>query len=147
MPAVPVAEHAGMCADTGRRIESDRRTSCFMGFSKNSALLRAPPFAQVQHALPCHYFLSHSRFPLCLLCSFLRHPCIYRGGIFCFLQCQVMRSAGASFCAVDASRGAEVDIIVVPKTHLFRETGSCMVLQLPVFLSPSRYRSEARSLT
>ena len=34
MPAVHVAEHNGMCADAGRRIESERRPFCFVVFSK-----------------------------------------------------------------------------------------------------------------
>ena len=34
MPAVHVAEHNGMCADASRRIESERRPSCFVVFSK-----------------------------------------------------------------------------------------------------------------
>ena len=36
MPAVHVAKHNGMCADTGRRIESEWSPSCFVVFSKNS---------------------------------------------------------------------------------------------------------------
>ena len=78
-----------------------------MGFSKNSALLRTPPFAQVQHALPCHYFLSHSRFPLCLLCSFLRRPCA--------------RTGAAPFCPFGNTDGSAPAVILNTKffRHMF----------------------------